>query len=179
MPIQIYILSKLMEGNNYPYELKRQLSEPIPFDKFTGLTESKLYYHFVTLAKKGLIEVVEIVKEEHRPDKQVFAITTKGREELPKKIYTLFENSKTINEMIIGLANLEHVDRDKVIAILDRKLLNHNERWDKIMNFKNDLKISESKASFVDFMAGYSLSNAEHFTHHLEELIKRIRLREI
>ncbi|SUN32838.1 Uncharacterised protein [Staphylococcus saprophyticus] len=33
MSVQIFILSKLMEQNTYPYQLKRQLSEPIPFDK--------------------------------------------------------------------------------------------------------------------------------------------------
>lgn len=94
MTIQIYILSKLIEGNNYPYKLKRQLSDPIPFDKLAGLTESKLYYNFNTLAKQRLIEAVEIIKEDHRPDKQVFSITAKGREELPKK-YTSYSKKPT------------------------------------------------------------------------------------
>ncbi|PEC57462.1 transcriptional regulator, partial [Bacillus wiedmannii] len=33
MSIQIFILSKLMEDNTYPYKLKKQLSEPIPLDQ--------------------------------------------------------------------------------------------------------------------------------------------------
>jgi len=122
MAIQIFILSKLMEGNNYPYKIKKQLSEPIPFDKLSGLTESKLYYHFDSLAKQGLIEAVEIIKEEHRPDKQVFGITAKGREELPKKIYRLFEKADAISNMVVGLANMKHVDRDKVAEILEKNL---------------------------------------------------------
>ena len=77
MSIQIYILSKLTEGENYPYKLKKELSEPIPFDKMGNLTESKLYYHFESLTKQGLVEPREIIKEENRPDKQVFAITDK------------------------------------------------------------------------------------------------------
>lgn len=85
MSIQVFILCKLIEGNNYPYKLKKLLSHPIPFDEFGGLTESKLYYHFDSLAKHGFIETVEVIKEDHRPDKQVFGITNKGREELPKK----------------------------------------------------------------------------------------------
>ena len=48
MSIQIYILSKLTEEENYPYKLKKELSEPIPFDKMGNLTESKLYYIFET-----------------------------------------------------------------------------------------------------------------------------------
>lgn len=104
------------------YKIKKQLSEPIPFDKLSGLTESKLYYHFDSLAKQGLIEAVEIIKEEHRPDKQVFGITAKGREELPKKIYRLFEKADAISDMVVGLANMKHVDRDKVAEILEKNL---------------------------------------------------------
>lgn len=85
MSIQIYILSKLMDENNYPYKLKKELSTPIPFDKLLNLSESKLYYHFESLSKQGLVEQVEIIKEEHRPDKQVFSITDKGRKQLRSK----------------------------------------------------------------------------------------------
>ncbi|WP_260838752.1 PadR family transcriptional regulator [Heyndrickxia oleronia] len=120
MSIQIFILSKLMEDNNYPYKLKKQISEPIPLDRLAGLTESKLYYHFDSLAKKGLIESIEIIKEENRPDKQVFAITAKGQEELPKMIYKLFENADSISDMVVGLANIKYVERQKVVEILEK-----------------------------------------------------------
>lgn len=102
MSIHIFILSKLMKENNYPYKLKKQLSEPIPLDKLGGLTESKLYYHFDSLAKQSLIETVEIIREEHRPDKQVFGITAKGREELPGKIYKLFDQADDIRDMVLN-----------------------------------------------------------------------------
>lgn len=175
MSIQIYILSKLIEGNNYPYELKRQLSEPIPFDEFTGLTESKLYYHFDSLAKKGLIEVVEIVKEEHRPDKQVFAITEKGRKELPKKIYKLFESTTEINEMMVGLVNLKHVDRDRIVDTLEEKLQKHKEKWELIRESASQLKVDDSKKGLVDFISDYSISKSKQTEHWLEELIERIQ----
>ncbi|WP_234396877.1 PadR family transcriptional regulator [Bacillus massiliglaciei] len=115
---------------------KKQLSEPIPFDELIGLTESKLYYHFESLAKQGLIEVVEVIREEHRPDKQVFAITEKGREALPKKIYKSFESSETISEMTVGIMNLHYVDRDKVLAFLKRSCKN-------IKNAGSTLRISK------------------------------------
>lgn len=53
MSIQVFILSKLMIGKTYPYELKKQMTEPIPLDELGGITESKLYYHFDALAKKA------------------------------------------------------------------------------------------------------------------------------
>jgi DNA-binding PadR family transcriptional regulator len=179
MSIQIYILSKLLKGNNYPYELKRQLSEPIPFDEFAGLTESKLYYHFESLAKQGLIEVVEIVKEEHRPDKQVFAITSKGRKELPKKIYKLFENTNDINHMVIGLANLELVDHDKVVGILEEKLRNFKEKRNQIVDSTKLLEVSDDKQGLIDFISNYYLSSAKQTNDWLEELIERIQQKKI
>lgn len=175
MEVQIYILSKLMEGNNYPYLLKKQLSEPIPFDEFTGLTESKLYYHFEVLTKQGLIEVVEVVREEHRPDKQVFAITTKGREELPKKIYKLFENAADVSGMTIGMASLQHVDRDKVVTILEKKLQKYQDRWEHISQFEKYIEVDEQRRKFVDFMTSYTSSRAKHTTDWLEHLIDLIK----
>jgi len=168
-----------MEDNNYPYKLKKQISEPIPFDRLAGLTESKLYYHFDSLAKKGLIESKEIIKEEHRPDKQVFAITAKGREELPKLIYKLFENADTISDMVVGIANIKYVDRDKVVEILEKKLKNIKHRWEQFSGFKERVKIDEDKKAFAEFMVGYASTKADHTIYWLEELIKRIQEGEI
>ncbi|MDM5210767.1 PadR family transcriptional regulator [Peribacillus sp. NJ4] len=179
MPIQIFILSKLMEDNNYPYKLKKQLSEPIPMDRLGGLTESKLYYHFDSLAKKGLVEAVEIIKEEHRPDKQVFAITAKGREELPKLIYKLFENADEIKDMVAGLANLKYVDRDEVLVILKRKSKNIRDRWEQIKDFEQQIQVDEGHEKFIEFMSGYVSTRTEHTIYWLEELIKRINQGEI
>ncbi|MDQ7862107.1 hypothetical protein RCO48_17350 [Peribacillus frigoritolerans] len=39
----------------------------------------------------------------------------------PKKIYKLFENADEIKDMIVGLANIKYVDRDKVVDILEKK----------------------------------------------------------
>ncbi|MEK4029817.1 MULTISPECIES: PadR family transcriptional regulator [Bacillaceae] len=179
MSIQIFILSKLMEDNNYPYKLKKELSEPIPLDKLAGLTESKLYYHFEALAKQGLIETVEIIKEEHRPDKQVFAITSKGREELPKKIYKLFEKADAISDMLVGLANIKYVERHKVVDILENKLKNYIARWEHIADFKKHVSIEKDKEKLNEFIGGYVSTKAEHTIKWLEELIKRIQCGDI
>jgi len=175
MSIQIFILSKLIEGNNYPYNIKRTLSEPIPFDELSGLTESKLYYHFDSLVKQGLIEAIEIIKEEHRPDKQVFGITEKGREELPKKIYKLFEKAIGINEMLVGIANLKYVDRDKVIKILEKKLKNYLDQWTHIKSLEQRIEINENNEKLLGFISGYFTTRADHTIYWLDELIKRIK----
>lgn len=179
MPIQIYILSKLIEDNTYPYKLKKQLSEPIPFDQLGGLTESKLYYHFDSLAKKGFIEPVEIIKEENRPDKQVFAITAKGREELPKKIYKLFETATTITEMLIGLVNIEHVNRDKVVHILEKKLKHLLAFEEHIEGITNQMQVNQEHKLLFEFVNSYVTTRKEQTIHSLQELIVLIKQEKI
>jgi DNA-binding PadR family transcriptional regulator len=179
MSIQIFILSKLMKENNYPYKLKKQLSEPIPLDKLGGLTESKLYYHFDTLAKQGLIETVEIIKEEHRPDKQVFGITAKGREELPKKIYKLFENADDISDMVVGLININFVDREKVVKLLENKLETSRVRWEYIKDFKDVIQIEEDNEKLITFLGDFVTTRVDHSTYWLEQLIKKLQEGEI
>lgn len=175
MPIQVFILSKLMKDNNYPYKLKKQLSDPIPFDQLGGLTESKLYYHFDSLLKQGLIEIVEIIKEEHRPDKQVFGITAKGREELPKKIYKMFENAGSIGEMVVGLANIKHVDRDKVIQILENNKKKFLTRWNQLADYEKKIHTNKDKEKLLDYLGGYFSSRTDHTISWLDELIERIQ----
>ncbi|MGE7662377.1 PadR family transcriptional regulator [Peribacillus sp. NPDC097197] len=181
MPIQVFILSKLMKDNNYPYKLKKQLSEPIPFDQLGGLTESKLYYHFDSLVKQGLIEIVEIIKEDHRPDKQVFGITAKGREELPKKIYKLFENASSISDMVVGLAYLKYVDRDKVVEILKNNKKKFLAKWEQISDFEKQIKMEKDhdKEKLVEYLGEYFSSRADHTIYWLDEVIKRIQQGEL
>ncbi|MGN1387051.1 MAG: PadR family transcriptional regulator [Bacillus sp. (in: firmicutes)] len=179
MPIQIFILSKLMTENSYPYKLKKQLSEPIPFDELGGLTESKLYYHFESLAKQGLIEAVEVIKEEHRPDKQIFAITAKGREALPKKIYKLLENEYEINKMVVGLASLKYADSEKVVAILEKKLNKIKAHCEQISKLEKQIPNYKEHEKFASFMNDYISTKMEHTIYWLEELINRIKRGEI
>ena len=179
MAIQIFILSKLMEDNNYPYKLKKQLSEPIPLDQLGGLTESKLYYHFESLVKQGLVKQVEVIKEEHRPDKQVFAITDKGREELPKKIYKLLENAEDISDMVVGIANIRYVDRDRVLAILNKKSEHIRAQWMHIKDFEKKVEVDEENKNLVEFIGEYVTARVDHTIYWLEELIKQIQKEQI
>lgn len=179
MSIQVFILCKLIEGNNYPYKLKKLLSHPIPFDEFGGLTESKLYYHFDSLAKHGFIETVEVIKEDHRPDKQVFGITNKGREELPKKIYKLFENAVSISDMLVGIAYIKHVDRDQVVKILEKNLKEFMTRREYILDFEKQIRKDQVKENFLNYLQGYYSSKSEHTIYWLEELIKQIQEKKI
>ncbi|MBB4826374.1 DNA-binding PadR family transcriptional regulator [Sporosarcina luteola] len=179
MAIQIFILTQLMEEDTYPYKLKKQLAQLQPLESINGLTESKLYYHFESLAKQGFIETKEIIKEQHRPDKQVFGITEKGRDVLPKKIYKLFESADNIGDMVIGLANMKYVDRGKVIGILEKKIDKIKKMCEQLAQIDATHLIGpEHKvfAAFVDDYANYKISSN---LDYLERLIEHIQKEEI
>ncbi|MGN7479775.1 PadR family transcriptional regulator [Solibacillus silvestris] len=179
MSIQIYILSKLIEGNNYPYKLKKELAKPVPFDKLAGLTESKLYYHFESLSKQGFIESVEVIKEDNRPDKQVFAITESGRKELPKKIYTLFEKANKLQEMLIGLIFIHHVDRKKVIEILEHKIDAIHSKLANIKDIHAKLHVEGSTKEVVEVFASYYDSSYKLDIDWLATVIEKLKNEQI
>ena len=174
MSIQVYILSKLMEKNTYPYQLKKDLSEPLPLAQFIHLSESKLYYHFEALTNQGLIEVVELVKEDNRPDKQMFAITDKGREQLPKKIYTMFEKATTISDMLTGIAFIHLVNREKVISILEYKLATLIKMHDDIQDISSTYDIVEEH-KLISFFSRYHETKRQHEIDGLTELIHHLK----
>jgi len=175
MSIQIYILSKLMEEDNYPYKLKKELSEPIPFDKMSNLTESKLYYHFDSLTKQGLIAPVEVIKEENRPDKQVFTITEKGSEQLPKKIYELFEKANNLSEMIVGMMFLRYVELSRIIRILETKSENLSSKQLKLKDIYSQMRVEDTMREMVDFADSYFSDSITKEIIWLEKLIDKLK----
>ncbi|MGB3101675.1 MAG: PadR family transcriptional regulator, partial [Psychrobacillus psychrotolerans] len=179
MSIQIYILSKLIAEDNYPYKLKKELSDPIPFDKIGDLTESKLYYHFESLSKQGLIQQVEVIKEENRPDKQVYTITEKGREDLPKKIYELFEKANKLAEVIVGLMFLRYVEKSHIILILEKKLESLHSKQLQLKDIYCHIRVEDTVQEMVDFADGYISDTIINEITWLENLIAKLKNRDI
>ncbi|GEP99823.1 PadR family transcriptional regulator [Staphylococcus arlettae] len=179
MSIQIFILSKLMEKNTYPYLLKKELSEPIPYDKMSDLTENKLYYHFEKLSKKEFIEVVETIKEENRPDKQVFKITEQGKENLPNMMYKLFENANEIEEIYVGIAYLKYVDRKKVVTILENKVQDFKYSLKQSKEFLKKYETVSKNEELLNFMWDYFNSKLTYKINFLEKIIETIKNRDI
>ena len=175
MSIQIYILSKLIEEDNYPYKLKKELSEPIPFDKMANLTESKLYYHFESLTKQGLIEPLEVIKEENRPDKQVFAITDKGREQLPEKIYQMFEKTNILAEMIVGLMFLRHVEQSRIIRILEEKVDYLRSKQSRYKDIYGQIRVDDNLQEMLEFSESYLSDTITKDIFWFEKLIGKLK----
>lgn len=71
--------------------------------------------------------------------------------------------------MIVGLANLHHVDTDQVIAIIQKKIDKINTDWQEITQYRNHpIDNVEELRLFLD---SYLVSHHEHKINWLENLI--------
>lgn len=175
MSIQIFILSKLMENNTYPYLLKKELSEPIPYDKMSDLTENKLYYHFEKLLKQDFVEVVKVLKEENRPDKQVFKITEQGKINLPHMVYKLFENANEVEELYVGIASLKYVDHIKIINILENRVQDFQYDLEQSIEFLRNYETLTKNESLLNFMWEYFNTKTTHKINFFKKIIEEIK----
>ena len=176
MSLQIYILTKLMEENSYPYKVKKALSEPVPFAEMSNLTDSKLYYHFDSLAKKQMIEEVEIIHEANRPDKHIFGITPKGREALPEMIYKMIDKAQSPMDMVVGINAMQYVDKSRVIDILEQKVARIKKRQHELNTIYERIEIDEPTLQYVDVFerfvsesTGLYIATYQHFIRSLLE----------
>ena len=167
-----------MNAQLYPYQLKKDLSDPVPLAQMLNLSESKLYYHFEALKKQGLIEPVEVVKDDNRPEKQLFAITEAGRAELPEKIYQIFDKAKTITEMLTGIFCIDYVNREKVISILQYKLTMMERKEETIREMKTKLSPNLPKMRFIQFAADYHAQLRQHEIESVKTLIEQLKSHE-
>lgn len=174
MSIQIFILSNLIEQSAYPYQLKKKLADFKILDLNNSLSESRLYYNFESLKKQGLIAVEEVLHEEHRPDKQMFTITEKGREQLAGKIYKVFEQAIGIDDMMVGLGNLEYVDCYRVLAILEKKLDKYKKNWAMITTFDSEKYVTTRYADLRTMMDAYTTERYEQLIRYMEQIIEYV-----
>nr|WP_295972971.1 PadR family transcriptional regulator [uncultured Bacillus sp.] len=116
MSLSLFILGNLAEERCHPYKLKKQLLEVLAFNK---MSEGKFYHNFEVLQRKGLIEPVETVQEDHRPNKTLYGITSAGRKYLEEEIYNSFKKISKIEELYISLFLLKYIDPAKAAFFLE------------------------------------------------------------
>jgi DNA-binding PadR family transcriptional regulator len=80
-PWALTILSLLFERDMHPYEVRRLVRERGK-DEFTDLRPGSMYRTIERLERAGLVEPMETMREGRFPERTVYRITGRGREEL-------------------------------------------------------------------------------------------------
>lgn len=79
-PLGLAVLRLLADGQMHPYEMQQRIRQ-YAIDKVVKVTHGSLYHTVERLAVQGLIEPVETSREGRRPERTVYALTERGRDE--------------------------------------------------------------------------------------------------
>ncbi len=81
--------------------------------------------------------------------------------------------------MVVGIANIRYVDRDQVLAILNKKSEHIRAQWMHIKDFEKKVEVDEENKNLVEFIGEYVTARVDHTIYWLEELIKQIQKEKI
>lgn len=175
MSLSLYILGSLAHEDSHPYKLKKRLLDVLPIDK---MSEGKYYYNFEALQKKGLIEPVETIQKENRPNKTLYRITQKGRKFLEQEIYNSFKNVSKLEDLYISIYLLKYIDPVKAAFFLEDAIKQEKKRWAEYREAKNneELKksfdlLDEKQQKSVQFISEHAFSQADQNIRWMEKLL--------
>lgn len=122
MSIKLIVLGILMEGQKHPYDIQ-QIMIKRHMSRYIKLQKGSLYYAVEQLTKKGLTEVVDVVKDGSHPYKTIYRITEAGIEEFHKLLLEQFLNhNKVYNPLHAGLAFAYQGNQLRIAEMLENRI---------------------------------------------------------
>jgi len=109
----------LTDGDASGYDLKKYFE--CSFGHFFPAGYGSIYPALATLARNGLVEFEEILQD-GKPDRKVYSITAKGRQELARGLSDTNPSHKVRSEFLATLWFADLLSDDDVNGILDNKL---------------------------------------------------------
>jgi DNA-binding PadR family transcriptional regulator len=122
MSVKLIILGLLMSGDKHPYEMQHFVSER-RIDKLIKFYKGSLYYAVDQLRKQELIEVVDVIKDDKRPDRTVYRITDSGREEFQKLLLEQFaKDEQFYDPLYTAVIFSRYGDKNKIQEIIEKRI---------------------------------------------------------
>lgn len=122
MSVKLIILGLLMSGDKHPYEMQHFVKER-RIDKLIKLYKGSLYYAVDQLKQNGFIEVVEIIKEDKRPDKTVYRITDAGKMKFQDLLLEQFSQEEQYYDPLYSAVMFARFgDKRKIEETISRKV---------------------------------------------------------
>ena len=119
--LALAVLSCLNERPMHPYEISQTLRQRGK-DQSIKLNYGALYGVVESLAKAGLIEPRETVREGKRPERTVYAITEAGAQEHDEWLEDLIANPvRDYHSLEAGLALMAGLAPDRVVRALEER----------------------------------------------------------
>ncbi len=163
MDVKTVCLGMLTNGDASGYDLKKYFE--CSFGHFFPAGYGSIYPALATLARNGLVDFEEF-PQDGKPDRKVYSITEKGREELVRGLDTTNPSHKVRSEFLATLWFAHLLTDEQVNTILDNKLAELNKTCALIDEFLT--KDFSDPTNGAQFVAGFG----KHLAVAIQQYIK-------
>lgn len=164
MDVKTVCLGMLTDGEASGYDLKKCFESS--FGHFFPAGYGSIYPALSTLARNGLVEFVQI-PQDGKPDRKVYNITEKGREELIAGLAIPNPSHKIRSEFLATLWFAQLMTSEQVSTVVDNKLEELNEFVEMIEDFS--ASDCPGKGLGAQFVAGFGKHMALAFRQYIVE----------
>lgn len=119
MDVKTVCLGMLTDGDASGYDLKKYFE--CSFGHFFPAGYGSIYPALATLARNGMVSFEEILQD-GKPDRKVYSITEKGREELARNLKDENPSHKVRSEFLATIWFADLLTDQQVNAIFDNKI---------------------------------------------------------
>ena len=117
-PLAMAVLALLHEEPMHPYQVSYRMRER-HMDWTIKLKFGSLYHTVEALLRDGLIENVERGRDGRRPERTVYGLTPRGRQEFLDRLSDMVRLPvRDYNDFAAGLKFIWHLDREAAVALL-------------------------------------------------------------
>lgn len=122
-PLALAVLRLLDAEPMHPYEMQQRIRD-YAIDRVVKVAHGSLYHTVERLADQGLIEPVETSREGRRPERTVYAITERGRDEARARLREFIARpAEEYPSFGMTLAFIQMLTPDEAAGLLDRRLV--------------------------------------------------------
>ena len=154
----------LTDGPASGYDMKKCFESL--FGHFFPAGYGSIYPALATLARNGMVEFEE-VPQEGKPDRKVYSITDKGREELAKGLSNPRPTHKVRSEFLAMMCFAHLMSEEQINTVIDNKL----EEIDGFLAVLGELEDCgcESTPAGARFVAGFGHHVATSLKNYIED----------
>lgn len=126
MDIKTLCLGILSLGDATGYEIKKMVAEG-SFSFFSEASYGSIYPALNKLMEEGFVSCRELPQDK-RPDKKIYSLTDKGRNELTKSLRKDPNPDKNRSEFLAALLFAESVAPERVHELIEDRIVEHEEK---------------------------------------------------